>query len=140
MSKEKRPIYSWDTSVFSAWLGEEEGAPLADIALVASEVNKDQAVLVVSVTVLAEISRTQMTTAQRDQFDQFLKRSNVIVADTTRAIATRAQELRDWGREHRKSLKTPDATILATAASYPVDALHSLDPHILRYNQLEIVG
>jgi hypothetical protein len=36
-------IYCWDTSVFFAWLKEEQCHPLADIALVVDEITKDRA-------------------------------------------------------------------------------------------------
>ncbi len=123
------PIYCWDTTVFLAWLNEEASAPLADIDLVAQEIDAGRAVLVVPVTITSEILDSKLSGEQRAKLSAFLKRSNVINADTTLVIARKAREIRDAGlaMKPKRSIKTPDATIVATAVIYRCDALHSLD-------------
>ncbi len=129
MTNDGKPVYCWDASVFLAWINEEAGAPLAYIAQVVEEIDKDQAVLVVPVTIASEVLRAKMTTAQAAKFDAFLKRSNVVVAATTFAIAQKAGDIRDAGHAAKpvRKIKTPDATIIATAIVYQCDVLHSLD-------------
>ena len=127
MSKDRRPLYGWDTSVFVAWLNEEQSAPLGDIALVANEIDKDDAVLVVSVTVVSEVLECKMTDEQRTRFNKFFQRSNVILADVTLPIAQKAREIRDRGNAEGRKIKTPDAQIIATAIVFRCHVLHSLD-------------
>src|SRR5262245_51358576 len=98
MTTDNRPVYCWDTSVFLAWLNEEAGAPLIDIDHVAQEIDKNKAVLVVPVTIISEILDSKLSGDQRAKLNAFLKRSNVINANTTLAIAMKARELRDAGQ------------------------------------------
>ncbi len=128
MSKAKA-VYCWDTTVFLAWLNEERGAPLADIEAVVREIDSNQAVLVVPVTIASEILDSKLSAAQKAKLSAFLHRSNVINADTTLNIARKAREIREAGlaMKPERKIKTPDATIIATAVIYGCDALHSLD-------------
>jgi predicted nucleic acid-binding protein len=131
--------YCWDTSVFIAWIAEEEDKPLADIGTVADEISSGKAVLIVPVTIYSEILETRHTEEQLRRFEQFLKRSEVIVADTTVPIAQKASAIRSKGEAEGRKIKTPDATVLATAILYKADVLHSFDPHLLNLNGSSIV-
>jgi predicted nucleic acid-binding protein len=126
---DKKPIYCWDTTVFLAWLNEEQSAPLSDIEIVAKEIDTSEAVLIVPVTIISEILDSKLSGNQRAKLTAFLKRSNVVNADTTLNIARKAREIRDAGQamKPKRNIKTPDATIIATAIIYGCDALHSLD-------------
>lgn len=134
MSKAKRPKYCWDTSVFLAWIKAEEGSPLDDIELVADEIDGDKADLIVPVTIYTEVLEAKHTKKQIGQFQLFLKRSNVHSVDTTIGIAQKASDIRSRALKEGRKLKTPDATVIATALIYGADVLHSLDPHILGLN------
>lgn len=97
MTNDGKPIYCWDASVFLAWINDEADAPLADIAQIVDEIDKNQAVMVVPVTIASEVLRAKMTQAQAEKFDAFLKRSNVILAATTFAIAPKGgRSSRRW--------------------------------------------
>ena len=127
--------YAWDTSVFIAWLGAEATAPLGDIGLVVDEIDKedekDRANLIMAVTTFAEILACKYTSEQLDKLNRFLMRSNVVKVDTTFPIATKASQIRNSGLLEGRKIKTPDATIVATAVVMRVDVLHSLDDGIL---------
>lgn len=127
MPKRKQTVYSWDTTVFLAWINDEKDAPLGDIALVADEIDKNEAILVVSVLVVPEVFETKMTDQQKVLFNDFLKRSNVQLIDTTLPIAHKARAIRERGQADGRKIKTPDATIMATAIVKGCDVLHSLD-------------
>lgn len=131
--------YAWDTSVLLAWLGEEQTAPLADMALVIDEIDGDKANLILSVTTFSEILESKYTAEQLDKLKRFLLRSNVIKVDTTFHIAQKASQIRNAGLAEGRKIKTPDATILATAILFKADVLHSLDPHHLNLNGSPIV-
>jgi len=128
MSKHGLPNYSWDTSVFIAWINEEKTAPLLAMELVSREIDAGKATLVVSALVIPEVLDAKMTSEQREKFNLFLQRSNVVVADVTVPIATKARQIRDrgLGETPKRKIKTPDATVLATAILFKCDALHSL--------------
>ena len=136
MPKGNKPKYCWDTTTALAWLGEEESAPLADIALVVQEIDANEAILIMPATVYSEILEAEFTPEQLATFEAFLKRSNVHSVDLTPEIARRAAAIRQRGREEKpkRKLKTPDAQILATAIAYGADALHSLDRDLLQLN------
>src|SRR5260370_15142035 len=137
------PLYSWDSTVFIAWISEEPGAPLKDIESVVVEIDNKKANLVVSVLAYSEILEVKHTPEQMIKFREFLKRSNVVVADNTVAIAEKAGEIRSRGfaekGKKKRKIKTPDATFLATTIIYKAAVLHSLDPDLLHLNQSPMV-
>jgi predicted nucleic acid-binding protein len=141
MSKPKRPKYCWDTTVFLAWISEEEGQPLDDIGLVADEIDADRADLVVSAIVYSEVLEAKHNKREIKQFQRFLKRSNVIAVDMTVGIAQKASDIRSkaFKAKQRRNLKSPDAIIAATAIIYGADVLHSFDPHLLTLHGSAIV-
>ena len=141
MSKSRRPKYGWDTSVFLAWIGQEECYPLDDIALVADEIDASRADLIMSAIVYSEILEAKHSKQQMKQFQMFLKRSNVIVVDVTIGMAQKAAEIRGKAAKakEKRRLKTPDAIVIATALVYGADVLHSFDPHLVNLSGTAIV-
>jgi hypothetical protein len=126
---DKTVVYCWDTSVFLAWLGEETGAPLANIELVIDEIDKSLAVLLVPVTAYSEVLEFNNTPKKMEKFRKFLERSNIIVADVTKAIAEKAGEIRSRGlaAKPKRKIKTPDATFMATAIIFRADVFHTCE-------------
>jgi predicted nucleic acid-binding protein len=131
--------YAWDTSVILAWLNDEPSAPLADVGLVIDEIDGDKANLILSVTTFTEILESKYTAEQLDKLNRFLLRSNVIKVDTTFHIAQKASQIRNAGLAVGRKIKTPDATVLATAILFKANVLHSLDEHHLNLNGSPIV-
>lgn len=145
MSKTPQYRICWDTSVFLAWFNEEASAPLGDIDIVLELIHSGKALLIVSVTTYTEIVHAKHTDEQIALLDLFLKRSNVVRADTTFAVAQKAEQVRSRGIElapskHEvRNIKTPDATIIATAIVHQVDVLHSLEPRHIALSESPIV-
>lgn len=135
----KKTVYSWDATVFVAWIDEEETAPLATIDMVAGEIDSGDANLVVSVTAYSEVLEIKRGRDQMDKFRNFLKRSNVIVADNTVLIAEKAGRIRSDGLKDGRKIKTPDATFIATAIIYRADVFHTLDDQLLNLSGLDLV-
>jgi predicted nucleic acid-binding protein len=131
--------YAWDTSVIIAWLCDDPTAPLADIGLVVDEIDAGAANLIFSVTTFAEILESKYTAEQIDKLNRFLLRSNVIKVETTFPIAHKASQIRNAGLAEGRKIKTPDATVLATAILYKANVLHSLDAHHLNLDGNPIV-
>jgi predicted nucleic acid-binding protein len=125
----KRATYCWDANVLIAWLAEESGAPLDDMQLVMDEIDGGRAALLVPVTAYSEVLEAKNTPEQMTKFRRFLERSNVVVADTTKAIAEKAGEIRSRAlvAKPKRKIETPDATFMATAIIYRADAFHTLE-------------
>src|SRR5690349_11644443 len=105
-----KPNYAWDSTVFIAWLDEEQGAPLGHIAAVVEEIDEGSANLIVSVTAYSEILEARRSKRKMTQFRRFLQRSNVIVVETTVVIAEKVADIRTKGLREKRKIKTPDAT------------------------------
>jgi predicted nucleic acid-binding protein len=134
-----RISYAWDSTTVIAWLCDEATAPLADIGLVVNEIDGDHANLILSATIHAEVLETKHTPEKFQMFKRFSRRSNVINADMTVAIAQKAARIREACLKEGRKLRTPDATILATAILYKASVLHSLDTDLLNLNGNPIV-
>lgn len=126
MSKTKRR-YSWDTSVFLAYLNNESGAPLAVMAEILHEVEQDKAIMVVSVIVVTEILQAKHSKEQYEAFRKLLNRSSVEVIDLTLGLSEKVEAIRSAAVEAGHSIRTPDATIIATAIVHKADELHTLE-------------
>ena len=137
--KPRLPFYSWDSTAMIAWLSDEKGAPLGNIDVVVAEIDLKLANLLLAVTVITEILESKHTPEQMDRFNKFLKNPNVITGDTTAPIAMRASRIRSDGAATGRSLKTPDATIMATSIIYRVDALHTLEPKLINLTGMPLV-
>src|SRR5438309_2152778 len=68
MSDKRKPIYCWDSTVLIAWKDEEQGAPLGDMDLIVSEIDKREANLLLPVTAYSEVLRAKHTPDQMDKF------------------------------------------------------------------------
>jgi hypothetical protein len=89
---------------------------------------------IVPVVIYTEILSAKHTQKQQDAFNAFLLRSSIERVDGTFEIARKAEEVRSRGitsakkASQQRKIKTPDATIIATAIVQRADALHSLEP------------
>ena len=141
MRDNRKPVYCWDSTVIIAWLEEEPGAPLGDMDLIVSEIDKREANLLLPVTAYSEVLRAKHTPDQMDKFKSFVARSNVVPADITLQIALLVEEIRSNGLEAvpQRSIKTPDAQFMATALVYKADVFHTLEPKLQSLDGSSIV-
>ena len=130
----KPTVYSWDSTVFIAWLSNDAGSPLSAIKSVVDEIEADKATFVVSVMAYSEILEAKHTKEQMEAFESLLKRSNIVLVETSIQISKKVQQIRSAGLAEGRKIKTPDATFLAVAIIYRVSALHSLDHNLLALN------
>lgn len=116
-----------------AWLLEEATAPLADIAIVVSEIDNKDAHLLIPATVYSEILMGALTKEQKNNLDAFVRRSNVESVDLTVNIASKAAEIRERGHRERpeRKVKAADSHMAATAIMHNATVLHSLDKDLL---------
>lgn len=136
-----KPKICWDSNVVIAWFREEKDKPLADIALVVERIDAGQVTLILPVTVISELLEGKFKPEQWERLQQWRRRSNIIPAPTTPIIAEKAATVRQLAlemKEHR-SLKTPDATIIATAILHQVRCLHTLEPKLQKLSGSPVV-
>lgn len=116
---------AWDSASCLAFLKDEEGrADLCENVLQQARTGK--LVIVISALVLAETLHLRgaapIARGKRDDVRKFFLRSAFLVADVTRAIAERAQDL-VWDQ----GVAPKDAVHVATALHYRVPILHTFD-------------
>jgi len=134
------PKYCWDSNVYLAWLAQEPDKPLDCIELIINEIESQSAVLIFPVTILPEVIEVKPNPAALDEFRRFLQRSSVRVMNITLEIAEKAGRIRQKLKtENQKSLKLPDALIIATAILSKADALHTFDTGLLTLNGTAVV-
>lgn len=140
-SPEKRAVYSWDTCVLIAHLTNELDKPLEDIRAVAKDVDTDRADLVLSVTTLIEFEDLIDNERLSADFNGFLSRPNVLLVDVNVPVAKKTREVRMAARASTptRSIKIPDAQIIATAILYGADVLHTFDTKLLNVSMSPIV-
>jgi predicted nucleic acid-binding protein len=136
---------AWDSCVFLAWLQNEQEKPLADIRELLRDVSEKKVVLVVSAVVVAEVLDRAGESDAGTQFRDYAKRSNILRANVDFRIAERAALIRERAikalKEQRieKSIKAPDALIVATSLIYKADILHTFDPVLLSLDEHPVV-
>jgi predicted nucleic acid-binding protein len=137
---EKAPMISWDSCVFLAWFNNEEDKPLGEIQRTLQGLADKKAKLLVSAVCAAEVLNETGQSTAGTQFAGFVKRENVIVANVDMRVAVLAAELRQHAIEAvkcgeiEKSIKAPDALIVATAMIYKAAELQTFDPFLLALN------
>ena len=141
MNSPKKPIYSWDACVFLAWLKGDACHPLADIERVLNQVENDRALLTVSVSAYAEILCGDLPSQAADDLLKFLRHPNVTLLDVNMSIASKAASMRNAGLHGnpKRSLKLPDAYVIANAILTNSHVLHTVDDALLKLSGLPIV-
>lgn len=79
--------YCWDTCVLIAWIREEADKPLADISEVVEQIDDGRANLILPVTCYSELLESRFTQDQLRAIDEWMKRSNIVLANTTQIVA-----------------------------------------------------
>ena len=106
---------------------------MKEIDYLVDQVNSKRADLIISVVTYTEMLRAKHTPKQAAAFDDFLKRSNINRVDVSFPIAQKAEQIRSkaitmFAKHQQRSIKTPDAQIIATAIVHEADVFHSLEP------------
>ena len=90
----EKPRIAWDSCIFLAWFNKEEDKKLHDVELILQDIDSGKNVLLVSVVCCAEVLDRAGESTAGTQFREFVKRSNVIVANVDWRIAERAAVFR----------------------------------------------
>jgi predicted nucleic acid-binding protein len=131
MKSGKQLIY-WDTCVFIAWLKDEKhiwpASVIQGIQHIADLVMANQAILLTSTLIRAEIFLSNLTLEEKRAFQGVLRRSNVMEIAPDMRITDRASSIRKhYNTPPREKIKTPDAIHLATAIIYSADEMQTMD-------------
>ncbi len=118
--------------MFLAHFKNEADKPLEDIRAVAEEIETDKADLVISTMVYAELLDIVTDPSLRDAFNRFRRRRNVRMIDVNPRIAELSQDVAVSAKQIQRSIKPPDAIVVATALLHKADVLHTFDDRILK--------
>ena len=130
-----KPLYYWDSCVFIAWLTEDPAYEefLPGLEEYASQVDRNEIVLVTSTIVRGEVLPDKMPGNTMAKFEQFLKRRNVTEAAMDPRVSKLSAAIRNYYVGEKKAGRvtkipsTPDAIHLATAVLYEVKEMHTFD-------------
>jgi len=120
-----KPIYCWDTSIFTAWIKNEQrpSGEMEGVAEIAEKVQGNKAILIASQMLNVELLECKLPTGAMEKIQRFFKRKNAQLRPMDGRISTLAGSLRN---AHAK-LTSPDAIHLATAIYYEADEFHTFD-------------
>jgi predicted nucleic acid-binding protein len=135
------PSYCLDACVYIDWLTKSAHADLATIQDVIREVEDNQATLLVPVAVLVEILSARSPSSGFNWFYDFLKRSNVHVADLSFETAVRAEQLRSEALQLKppRMIQALDAMIITTAMAAKVDLFLTTDKQLIQLSGNPII-
>ena len=130
-----RPKYYWDACVWIAWLTAERAYAdhLSNMEEYAAQADAGKIVLVTSSLTRGEILETKIGAQAATNFQDSLKRPNIVEASADPRVASLAGELRNYYQGQKetganaKTLAMLDAVHLATAILYGVDQFHTFD-------------
>lgn len=134
-----KPRYYWDTCIFISWIKDEKAptrqvGEMEGLAEIVDQIDRGQATLVTSAITLTEVLDSSLTPEQQRQFELAMKRPSTVVMNVDARVGQLASQIRDHYRQRGMSVKTPDAIHAASAVFARVDALHTFDPDLLRFN------
>lgn len=134
--------FCWDATVFIAILtGEQRSADdMAGLAEVIELADQGRAIIVTSALIHSEaIGRPEYPNVA-DALRKLFQRPNFIHMDLNPELSRMAGRIREQVFDSGLSLKTEDASYIATAIAYRADALHSFDRDHLRLSGHPAVG
>jgi len=136
-------IIYWDACIYLAWLIPQQeqtyGAEALDaIRQIAREAYERKATIITSALTFVEVLSASLTSDAERQFRKSFKSLDHTVHDLTPPIAMKARDFRQNATAKGRSLKTPDAIHLATAAVYKAE-FWTFDGQLLGLNGNELI-
>lgn len=134
--------YCWDATVFLALLTREERTPdeLAGLAEVMEIVDQGRARIVTSALIHSEAIGRPENPHVVEALAGLFQRPNFVHMDLNPELSRMAGRIREQVIEDGMKLTTEDASYIATAIAYRVDALHTFDHHQLRLSDHRATG
>jgi predicted nucleic acid-binding protein len=129
-----KPILYWDTSVFLAWIKDENrpNKEMDGVNDVANKIHKDLVTLLTSTLTRAEILESTLNDIAKQRFTDLFKRKNFQQASPDERVMDLTSKIRDYYQQRKEddqlpTLTTPDAIHLATAILYGASEFHTFD-------------
>jgi len=139
------PLVSWDSCLFLAWFKGEKDKPLGLIEDMILDIKNEKTNLLVSAIVGCEVLDKAGECDAGTQFRDYVKRSNVIVANVDMRVAEKAASMRERAvqaihrQEITKGIKAPDAVVAATASLFKASVLYSFDSDLVSLSGSEVI-
>jgi predicted nucleic acid-binding protein len=130
---DKPKIYYWDACVYLAWLKEERkehgDACIEALNQIAKDNFDRKNVIITSTLTFAEVLSSKLSEDAERRFRRSFRNGDHIAYDVDPPIAMKAREFRETflNKKGAKTLATPDAIHLATAAIYKADEVWTFD-------------
>ncbi len=129
-----KPIIYWDTSVFLAWIKDEDrpNREMDGVNDVANKIHKDHVILLTSTLLSGEILESTLDEIAKQRFHDLFKRKNLQRGAADQRVMELTGKIRDYYQQqkeadHLPTLTTPDAIHLATAILYGASEFHTFD-------------
>jgi predicted nucleic acid-binding protein len=129
-----KPIIYWDTSVFLAWIKDENrpNREMDGVNDVAHKILADHVILLTSTLTSAEILESTLNEIAKRRFTDLFKRKNLQRASADERVMELTSKIRDYYQQKKEvdqlpTLTTPDAIHLATAILYGASEFHTFD-------------
>ena len=139
-----KPKYCWDSCVFISLLtnnGSRTPEELARLYEVVDEIDRKEAILVTGWMMDVEVLPDETDAAVVERLDGFLKRSNIVVQNSSRELGKQAAAIRTACRAAGlKMPKAADSTFVAVALAHDCDVLHTFDGPLRKLSGLPEVG
>ncbi|MCC6124140.1 MAG: PIN domain-containing protein [Pirellulales bacterium] len=136
------PLICWDSCICLAWFQNETDKALDMIQTMLDKISKGELNLLLSAVSFAEVIDRAKDSKPGTEFEGFVKRPNVTVANVdervgriARIIREDALQAHDAGKL-KQGVKIPDALITATAVLYKATELHTYDSVLREYGEL----
>ncbi|MCK4632507.1 MAG: type II toxin-antitoxin system VapC family toxin [candidate division Zixibacteria bacterium] len=131
----KVPLVYLDSCIFIAWLKNEQrknSEETKGVKEVMHLIDNNKVRMITSALTRAEVLQCTLSTGTQRDFDNVLRRRNVMVANTDHHTWALTHDLRDHYQnikvqENLPTLSVPDAIHLATAIQYEVDTFYTFD-------------
>jgi len=132
--KAGKPVIYWDTSVFLAWIKDENrpNKEMDGVNDVANKIHKDLAILLTSAITTAEILESTLNELAKQRLSDLFKRKNFQYVAADVRVMELIGKIRDYYLQRKDddqlpTLSTPDAIHLATAILYGASEFHTFD-------------
>lgn len=129
-----KPIICWDTSVFLAWIKNEErpNNEMAGVNDVALKIHSDHIILLTSAITEGEILESTLDELGKQRYKDLFKRKNCQMVNIDPKIMELTHKIRDHYQQQKSidglpTLTTPDAIHLATAIHHEANEFHTFD-------------
>ncbi len=120
-----KPIYCWDTSIFIAWLKNEQrpNGEMDGVFEAAEMIQSNKAILIASAILTTELVPCRLPPSSLEIIDRLFKRRNIQMKSIDIRVLKLSQNIRDWNPK----ITSEDAIHLSTAILYSAEQFHTFD-------------